>query len=265
MAEYHVSSASDFVSKITSLTSSDTIILDNDLDMQTIAWSTDKTVNCNINGNGKTIYNIQAGQGVFKFSTSALTVKDLSIRNILQTNNFACFDRTSSSISNPVTFENCQIQGSLGSLTGRLFRFNKCYIEISRILNLTIVRSSASSGQNTTFNECYIVIDNFTCDSTTNNYGVFKDGNLNNCYIKGKIKATKTSHIFAATVINCCINLYVEGTTTINFASSATSATASIFNTSRCPSGTNAAGLTDSEMKNKQAILTATNNMFPIV
>lgn len=267
MAEYHVNNASDFISKISSLTNSDTVILDNDIDLQTISFSSVRNWNCNLNGQGHAIYNIQSSSTPFRFSNQTLSIINAGFRNILCLSNNAVFDRNGDPSDRKVTFENCQFQGKAGYLSTAAFRYYKCYIEIV-FSSVYITRSGYSSGRTTQIEQCYFDVD-ITLDSSTNYMQMFETLDyMKNCYFKGTVRMGNKNLRIGNSVSDCVFNFTQTGTTTLRMGDFTLSDNSGvcIYNSDRIvhPERNYGVGLTDAQLKSVSAIKTATNNKFPI-
>lgn len=270
MADYHVNNANDFLTRITSATINDTIYIDSDIDFNATEFKALRNVNAGtIDGQGHTLYNIQANTGVFKMNVTNAkqTIKNLQIRNILHLaghfNNESFFECGAyRNESTAVVFDNCQIQGKVGVLFNYGWTtINQCYIEI--IANTAGFTSTTGNGSH--FKECYIDI---TKDMTSNgtssvSYGsVFED-----CYFKGTIKNCKNNNRIFSSLINCVVNTYIESSSNVTISlTGGGSDTLSVFNRDRLTNvtindTTTIIGCTDAEMKSSQALH---NKGFPI-
>lgn len=268
MAEVHIQTAQDFILQINSLTNSDTLYLDNDIDLQTISFSSIKNWNCNLDGQGHTIYNLQASITPFRFSNQALSIKNVGFRNILNLSTNSLFTRNGDPADRKVTFENCQFQGKTGSLSTAAFKYIRCYIELT-FSDVYLTRSGYTSGRTTQIENCYFVID-ITLDSTTNYRQMFETLDyMRNCYFKGTVKMGNKDLRIGSNISDCVFNFNQVGTNTLRMGSFTLSDASGvcIYNKDRIthPEANYGVGLTDAEMKNASAILTKTNNKFPIV
>lgn len=255
MAEYHVNNSEDFIEKASTLTVNDTIILDNDIDLNYRTGAI--TVKCNIDGKGHSIYNIQSENNGIQTegnTTPPLTINNVSFKNLLslsQTGNFMVAIGSSAG----ATFENCQFQGKWGLLAGRNATFRKCYFELSVISKLYFA-------QNTAFYHCYINVIDFSVTSGSSSlFGSI----LDNCYIKGKINISYGSHTLSNNSYNSVFNFDLTTTSSSVGCYQATPNTINIYNSDKMSVTTVSpymVACTDAEMHNAQAIA---DKGFPIV
>lgn len=278
MAIVHVSTADQFWSAIG--TSTNEIILDNDIDCNSITISSSKSwLASSFDGQGHTIFNLSlssSATGMFTFGSTGshnVTIKNVIFANVLQP-----FEPTSSNSYLPMflnsytnstaSFENIQIQGLL---RGCLFGGRNMTVSRSafKTTGHKVITNGYSTTQEVTMSQCY-----FDCSTIASSIIHFQRTNLTDCFIKGDFDATDytTNYIYfsGGDLVRVVVNNKFINTNGITFnliSSTGTTCEDVLYNTTLMGTMsynpvTGATGLTDTELKDPASVL-ATG--FPLV
>jgi len=279
MSVIHVSTADQFWSAISDNTNE--IILDNDIDCNGIDITTTKAWRAvSFDGQGHTIFNLSLNaiaSGMFNFGTSGtytVLIKNVIFANILQVydpsvNNYYLPIFLNNNTKCTVTIENIQMQGLLrGSLIGgRNITVNRSAFKTTGHKIIT-AGSGYSIDHNIKFSECY-----FDCSTISSNIPHYFRSDFTDCYFKGDFDCTgyTTSYVYfnICKLTTCVINNKFTKTNgvTFNLIDSSGLCQNVLYNSTlmgdmHYTPVSGATGLTDSELKDPNAVLAAG---FPLI
>lgn len=263
MADILVTTMTEF--KTACETAGATVILQNDIDANNWAFST-ISVKCDvIDGKNHTIKNIQYNSDFLSNNngTTSFICQNLIFANCIQYNNADyAFIHHIANKTNSWEFVNCQFQGLFYRFVYYNVTFTNCTFTMEAGLNYFEYQTTTNLA---IYNYC---IFDFKTQYTNGNT-IFRRSNHYNCYYMGTLRNTAANiAIFAnaCRLLNCVVNLYVNGTTSGTWQVGVLDDAISLYNLDRCNNAGAAStffvGLSDADLKNYDAVF-ATG--FPIV
>ena len=250
MADIHVSTPDGL--KTALQTSGATVILDNDLDFNSItmgssAWAS--ITAADLNGQGHTIYNIQSGSSgtIFKNNQATNTIfkiHNVNFYNLLLLGTGVLCDGYSSTYHN-LNLNECKIQGKINRLFGNYlqntYSVDHCNFKINGDCRIS----------DATFSLCYFDFDTPSTNFYTGAYLTATD-----CYFKGHVKLGTGSFTSSSFVRNVW-NAYNDNETTPTMQGSP-----NLYNSDRATFSGGIA-LTTAQLEDRDYI--ANNTNFPIL